>query len=431
MLVEGYSNFLWTLLIAPFLLVSIDPLIAARSLSFLSAIFCLLVLDKLIREYNPGLGKIGVGISLSTVSLSSTFLAWMVGGLETLFFSFLVLLFVFLETRESELAEITSPIVVLLLALTRPEGLILLPVMVIYRIFLRGISGFKTLRSIFLFIIPFTLFLLWRYRMYGYVLPNSAYIKIHTNLQTISLASHWLLQFFLLRPIFSMVLALSFIILIKEKRLLDQQWSILMLIVGSFMAFILYAGRDWMPFHRFLVPLIPLFGLLIANAISTFQNGISRIVILTLVTSIGIFELVMSVSVYRQQITDFGRYTSGLIEAGERIKQTTRAESTIAVVDGGALAYFSERPTIDIVGLNNTQIAHHPEMDVAGYVLDFDPLIVQLHLDRLPSGEFVGSKDLGVNSLILRHPEFTSCYKLAYEKSEDPYFPFLFIRVCD
>jgi hypothetical protein len=154
-------------------------------------------------------------------------------------------------------------------------------------------------------------------------------------------------------------------------------------------------------------------------------------VILTLVASIGIFELVMSVTVYKQQITDFGRYTSGLIEAGERIKLTTRADSTIAVVDAGALAYFSERPTIDIIGLNNTQIAHHPEMDVAGYVLDFDPLIVQLHLDRLPSGEFVGSKDHGVNSLILSHPEFTSCYKLASEKSEDPYLPFLFIRECD
>jgi hypothetical protein len=264
MLVEGYSNFLWTLLIAPFLLVGIDPLIAARSLSFLSAIFCLLVLDKLIREYNPGLGKIGIGISLSTVSLSSTFLAWMVGGLETLFFSFLVLLFVFLETRESELAEIASPIVVLLLALTRPEGLLLLPVMVIYRIFLRGVSGFKTLRSIFFFIIPFTLFLIWRYRMYGYLLPNTAYIKVHTSLQTISLASQWLLQFFLLRPIFSMVLALSFIVLVKERRFLDQQWSILMLIVGSFMAFILYVGSDWLPFHRFLAPVVPLSGLLIA-----------------------------------------------------------------------------------------------------------------------------------------------------------------------
>ncbi len=431
MLVEGYSNFLWALLIAPFVLFGIDPLIAARSLSLLSAIFCLLTLDKLIGEYNPGLGKVGKGISLSTVASSSTFVAWMVGGFETLFFTFLVLLFLYVETREPELAEITSPMVLLLIALTRPEGLLLLPVMVIYRIFFRGISGRKVLRSIIFFIIPFTLFLLWRYRMYGYVLPNSAYIKIHANLQTISLASEWLLQFFLLRPIFSIVLALSFIILIKERRLLDQQWSILMLMVGSFLAFILYAGRDWMPFHRFLVPVVPLFGLLIANTLSTYQNGMSRIVIMTLVISIGIFELVMSLTVYRQQITDFGRYTSGLIETGKRIKQTTRPDSTIAVVDAGALAYFSERPTIDILGMNNTQIAHHPEMDVAGYVMEFDPLIVQLHLGRLPSRVFVGSKDHEINSLILRHPEFTSCYKLASEKSEDPYLPFLFFRECD
>ena len=213
--------------------------------------------------------------------------------------------------------------------------------------------------------------------------------------------------------------------------MLDQQWSILMLIAGSFIAFILYAGRDWLPFHRFLAPVVPLFGLLIANAISRFQNSRSRIAILALVASIGILELFMSVTVYKQQINDFGRFTSGLIEAGERIKQMTKPDSTIAVVDAGALAYFSERQTIDIIGLNNTQIAHHPEMDVVGYVLDFDPLIVQLHLDRLPSGEFIGSKDHGVNSLILSHPEFTSCYTLASEKLEDPYSPFPFMRECD
>jgi hypothetical protein len=431
MLVEGYSNFLWTLLIAPFLFLGIDPLVAARFLSMLSSILILLMLVELIRFYTPGIRNSDIALALTTVTLCSAFVAWTVGGLETIFFTLLVLLFVYLETREPKLAIRYSPLVVLLLALTRPEGAMFFPILLAYRLYCRRSVNGELVRSVLLFILPFGLFLIWRYQTYGYLLPNTAYMKIHTSLWTIGLAFEWLLDFFVLRPIFTLVLMVSIILLIRERKLFDQQWSLVVMIIGAFISFVLYAGRDWMPFHRFLVPLVPIFAVLISKTITRFQTGVARVVVIGLIGSIGLFELFMSITVYQEQIINFGKFTTGLLEAGRIIKQETQQDSTIAVEDAGALAYSSERMSIDILGLNNEHIAHHPDLDIAEYVLSFRPEIVQLHLDRLPSGEIVGSQDSVINDQILGHPDFSSCYELSTEWLADPYMPYLFNRECD
>jgi len=53
----------------------------------------------------------------------------------------------------------------------------------------------------------------------------------------------------------------------------------------------------------------------------------------------------------------------------------------IAVVDAGALAYYSERRTIDIIGLNDVHIAHSPAKSDAAYVLAQRPKVIQLHIE--------------------------------------------------
>jgi hypothetical protein len=320
---------------------------------------------------------------------------------------------------------------VLLLAITRPEGVMFFIVLVSYRLFYRRSGKREVFQSVLLFIFLFGLFLIWRYQTYGYLLPNTAYIKINTSLWTIRLAFEWLLDFFVLRPTFTLVLMVSIIILIRERKLFDQQWSLIVMIVGVIIAFVLYAGRDWMPFHRFLVPLVPIFAILISKTFASFQTKLSRIVVISLITSIGIFELFLGITVYQDQIIDFGKFSTGLLDAGKIIKQETHVDSTIAVEDAGALAYSSERMSIDILGLNNKYIAHHPDLDIPKYVLSFHPVIVQLHLERLPSGKFIGSPDSAINDQFLNHTEFMSCYKLSTEWLNDPYMPYLFYRECD
>jgi arabinofuranosyltransferase len=430
MLVEGFSNPLWTVLIAPFLCLGIDALVAARALSILSGILILLVLDSLIRITLCGISNGRVALALTTVTLCSSFVAWTVGGLETIFFAFLIMLFVYLEIGQPRRAVYLSPLIVLMISLTRPEGAMFFPILVAYRLYCRRKVGRDLIFSVLLFALPFGLFLLWRYHTYGYPLPNTAYVKMRPSLWTVSLALEWLISFVVLRPIYALVLLVSAVILLVEEKLLDHQWILVFMIIGAFIAFVLYAGRDWMPFHRFLAPLVPIFALMMAKAIHRFRSGIAGIVIIGLIVGSGLFELFMSATVYQGQITDFGRYTDGLLEAGRMIRQETQQGSMIAVEDAGALAYSSERTAVDILGLNNEYIAHHPGLDVAEYVLSLNPEIVQLHLNRLPSGELVGSRDSRVSGAILNDPAFSSCYRLLTDPLDHPYMPYLFYREC-
>jgi arabinofuranosyltransferase len=429
--VEGYSNFIWTVLLALFVRLGIDPLVAARSLGIASSFLILLMLDRLIRTFAPQLNGSRIAFLLTTVTLCSAFAAWVVGGLETVFFSFLVVAFLYIEIEDPQRAFYLSPLVVIMLALTRPEGAMFIVILVLYRLYRYRCIDRPLISSILLFVVPFSLFLLWRYETYGYLLPNTAYVKVHTSLWTVSLAFEWLLNFLVLRPIYAFVLLISLLILFIEKKLLEHEWTLLLLVVAAFIMFVLYAGRDWMPFHRFIVPLIPVFALIMAASLERFTSGIPSIVLLGLMAGIGLFELFMSTTLYREQITDFGEYTRGLLDAGAWIRQATSRNDVIAVEDSGALAFSSERKSIDILGLNNAYIAHDPDLDLADYVLGFNPAVIQLHLDSSPTGEFVAASDSRVSGVILNDPHFSACYKYIDEWQSMPYMPYLFIRVCD
>jgi arabinofuranosyltransferase len=431
MLVEGYSNYLWTLLITPFLCLGIDPLAAARTLGIASSVFMVLMLDRLIRTLAPKLNGPRIAFVLTTVTLCSAFAAWAAGGLETIFFTFLVVLFVYIEIKDPRRAFYLSPFVVFLLALTRPEGAMFIAILVIYRLYRYRRVDRKLIISLVFFILPFSLFLLWRYETYGYLLPNTAYVKVHTSLWTVSLAFEWLLNFFVLRPIYSFVLLISMAILFMEKKSLEPEWILLLFVVAAFMSFVLYAGRDWMPFHRFVVPLVPIFALIMAAALEKFSSGIPGIVLLGLIAGIGLFELFMSTTLYREQIVDFGKYTRGLLDAGAWIRQTTSPDAVIAVEDSGALAFSSDRESIDILGLNNSFIAHHPDLDLADFVFGFNPAVIQLHLEQAPTGEFEAASDSQVSGVILSDPRFSRCYMPYSGRYSRPYMPYLFIRTCD
>ena len=431
MRVEGFSNYLWTVLLFPFLRLGIDPMVAARTLGVASSVLILLMLDRLIRTFAPQLNGTRIAFLLTTVTLCSAFAAWVVGGLETAFFTFLVVLFLYIEVEDPQRASYLSPIVAIMLALTRPEGAMFIAILVVYRLYRYRRFDLKLIISILLFILPFSLFLLWRYETYGYLLPNTAYVKVHTSLWTVSLAFEWLLNFFVLRPIYSFVLLISMVILLVEKKLLEHEWTLLLLVIAAFILFVLYAGRDWMPFHRFLVPLLPVFTLTMAASLQRFSSEIPGTILLGLLAGIGLFELFMSVTLYRVQIMDFGKYTRELLDAGAWIRQTTSPNDVIAVEDSGALAFSSERKSIDILGLNNANISHHPDLDLADYVLGFKPAVIQLHLESSPSGEFVAASDSRVSGVILDDPRFSACYEYFDEWQSRPYTPYLFIRVCD
>jgi hypothetical protein len=106
-------------------------------------------------------------------------------------------------------------------------------------------------------------------------------------------------------------------------------------------------------------------------------------------------------------------------------------DAKIAVVDAGALAFYSNRSTIDILGLNNEHIAHSIGKNDLDYVMDYDPEVIQLHVGFAGNGQIFTPTNSYQNRTILEYPEFVDCYRPDLERPDDPFYPYLFLRVCD
>jgi len=217
-----------------------------------------------------------------------------------------------------------------------------------------------------------------------------------------------------------------------------EAWT---LVAASVALWVLHVARlgDWMPLFRFYVPVLPLFGVLAQAGVVEVREVLKRVrldplglrLFLVLLASAVVWSTVCRLYTYR----NVERYGTDLyIEVGEELRRRARPEDTLAVIDAGAIPYFSELPTIDILGLTDAHIAHVPheyyEFDrpIFGhefgaflrydgdYVLDQRPTFIEL-----PTGGEVmsGGKVLSTRGevyLLMDEPKFQQDYAPLFER---------------
>jgi arabinofuranosyltransferase len=83
--VEGYTNFLWTALVALGLVLHIDPVLSSVALGFASALAALLLCWKLSRDLSPGQGIVLLAPSVVLLAGNRLFAQYTTSGLETMF----------------------------------------------------------------------------------------------------------------------------------------------------------------------------------------------------------------------------------------------------------------------------------------------------------------------------------------------------------
>ncbi len=428
LVVEGYSNFLWTAILAPFIGLHWDPLLAARGLSLVLACACLWLTNQLMRQMSPASHWPIRLLPLLTVALNAPFAAWTQGGLETHLFAFLITLFVYVESQPTRRIKLISPVVVLAAALTRPEGALLFPVLLVFRLAVQRQPWRQVLAAALLFAVPFGGYLAWRYFTYGYLVPNTAFLKLGPSPLAALEGAEWMLGYLLLRPIIAVLMGVGLLHLLRSRQIWAANWLLVSLTVGTVILFILYAGPDWMPHYRYLAPVVPLLSLFIAHSLAAFHRPPVRLGMVALNVAAILMALAMSAVFYLPLSPEFGRYTDGLIAGGRWLRHNTRPDDRIAVVDAGALAYYSSRPLIDILGLNNEHIAHTPNKSDADYVLAQHPKIIQIHVEFTVLGEIIPPETTDHNLEIFNHPDFQRYYRPYAAGAADPHFPFFFIR---
>jgi arabinofuranosyltransferase len=178
--VEGYTNFLWMVLLGLGLKLRLPPELSAHLLSMAFAIGTLGLVTYLMALIR---GKSSLWDFFPAVLLasSSAYACWTSGGLETQLFTFLVTLGIVLYLQER---LVGTGAVLALAAMTRPEGNLILAVLAATYLVVNlwAQKRWKPRRCELLggasFLALYLPYFLWRWHYYGYPFPNTFYVKV-------------------------------------------------------------------------------------------------------------------------------------------------------------------------------------------------------------------------------------------------------------
>ena len=186
--VEGYTNFLWVVILAVGQVVGVVPEMAARPLSIAATLVLLYLVLRFCRDMSPaGVHPAWLAVSAGFLALNRSFAVWATGGLETRLFEALIVAGLIAMIREMRTTADNrrfslSALLLALATLTRPDGLLIscsiYGASTIVRLMRRQIR----LRAILIWTINYGGIVgghyLFRRAYYGDWLPNTYYAKV-------------------------------------------------------------------------------------------------------------------------------------------------------------------------------------------------------------------------------------------------------------
>jgi arabinofuranosyltransferase len=380
--VEGYSTFLWVVLIGMLGYCGIDLVIASRALGILFALATILLF------FNSK--KVGYPWGALLLSTNSCFALWALGGLETIAFSFFVLLgcLFFLKKNQNLKNSFLVGVIFSLAAMTRPEGILFFALTGLF--FFYNTKGFfiVNIKRLTFYVLGFLAlylpYFVWRYSYYGYLFPCTFYVKGGTNIFKLLFGTRYLGNFLM-----SYGFPLLTILFIKDKRNFFKQNLYLITLLCVFGGYVLFVGGDHMAGFRFFVPVLPLFYLFIKDCFYAFRfkgTAVPTIAVAILLVAVNFYvsfsmiprgpeATLRAVQVhlqYRvcQKVPDAAAYMGKHI--GSYMKEHWPKDSIVAVNAAGAGPYYSRMNSIDMLGLNNYVIAKR-KIDLDASFLLKDP----------------------------------------------------------
>ena len=445
--VEGYTNFLWVILMAPCIALSIDPEAAAKVLGFLAAAGTLAA----VVRFGPRPERFREIAWVAPFFLASSppFVLWTTGGMETPLFTCLVAWSTVLvaEGLEGGALPVRAGCLLGAAALTRPEGAGVAAVLAV----LAGILGPRTpeyrrslVRCFGAFLFIFIPYFAWRWWYYGQVLPNTFYAKVGSGrIQTIR-GIYYTLVFFATSG-YWILLPLAGLRWSRQRRAVFLLGGVTLALLG----YTVYVGGDALPMFRFLVPLLPGFFLLFAMGASgllqrfgAFRYARPALVAALLVFAVGAARVGFTGLPHEDVQRDI-KEVAAWKEIGAWFRTNAYPDATIAVIPAGAIPYFSKLRAIDMLGLNDSTIAHrnmpglgsglpgHEKFDV-DYVLSCRPGIIVLGVYGLDPRPLPPAQQVRYSYeaewRMLDAPRFKDEYEIRRGRAASGYFPY-FVRI--
>jgi len=272
--VEGYSEFLWALLVAGGLKLGIAPTITARVLSIAAGVLLVFVTTGLLaRRVAPSpLASGGAALFLGALAPLAV---WSTGGMATMpFAAAVVALFALVWGREVPATFWKLGLVAMAVALLRADGAwwvawILGTAIVIGSMRKQRPLWWPALLGAVISAAAFLAHLGWRLATYGDWLPNTARAKVGFSAAAMERGAEYVGHFLLTFPGVLLAILLGFA---AWKR---SEARILPIAIAALISF-LYAilvGGDFMAFGRFLGPSLPFVALLLGAGLHRLEAG--------------------------------------------------------------------------------------------------------------------------------------------------------------
>ncbi len=384
--VEGYTNFLWVVLMSVVMRAGLSPEFWSNAIGVAcGAALLVLVARRMFdvesEDAHDGAREdtrlspllIALLFLAPTLAASRSFAAWNTGGLATMPFALLIYLATerFLAERRNGGAFVfASSLLLAAAALTRPDGILfaaLLGVVFLVDIVRRQ----RTLLSFALWCAPLIVLVgahfLWRHSYYGYWLPNTFYAKVNgfypaQSMQYFRLfhadyMAGWFLPFLLLPAL-----------LVRSARAVI--YTVFVLAYG---AYLFYIGGDHFEF-RFLVFLFPYAYWLILRGIAVaaealparFATGAAGVAALLLFSTTLFGTVRGETSRENTGVANLGvakQYAERRIREGLLLRENIERgvlpeDAVICVIGAGAVPYYTKWETVDFHGINDERVAH-------------------------------------------------------------------------
>jgi arabinofuranosyltransferase len=396
--VEGYTNFLWLLVLSALAWVvpGVDLPWVAQLLGVLcggATILLVIACSWRLHQRHDAAGLIAAAF----LALSSSFCAWSTAGLETTLFAFLVFAasYAYVVALDQTHTPIVAPLAFAMAALTRPEGVLLYGVASLHLVWTEvRSSGRLVTRRVAVWALLFAMlwvpYYVWRWSYYGYPFPNTFYAKVGSGLHQYIRGVRYLLEYLRWNGVLVFVLPLALLARRPRPRLLN----VFFIEVGVYLGYIIYVGGDGLAFFRFVACVAPLIAILVqegfcesyALAVRYVQptgwrtHALRAAGVLVLGVSLcwtarPTLGVLLSPRAHRwyepQSELSFpgvgsdhhylwfdNYFVARLAVAAQWLQEHAPADAVVASTPAGSIGYYMNLRVIDMLGLNDVQIAH-------------------------------------------------------------------------
>ncbi|WP_433936120.1 hypothetical protein AB3662_15595 [Sorangium cellulosum] len=368
--VEGYTNFLWTVLLAGAVKIGATPPAAAKVLGAACACGALVptyLLSRRLRAFS-NLPCLATWLLATSILFSG----YAVFGLETPLFLLLTLAGTELFLREEDAAAAGdgprpaltlssfpwSGVVFALAALTRPEAPLFLGLLVIWHV--DQAFSRRNLLRLLAFALPVAAHLLWRHSYYGAWLPNTLAAKTGNFAQQLQGGSDYVRKYAQHAGAFLWLGLVSVASSIVHRRRSGLAIASIALLFG---AYVVVVGGDWMPYFRFLAPAEPFAFLLADDAIRAIAARRERAASLALAAFGAITIATRTGELWRAQsnllVNDKGFWDDAAGRTADWLVQNGEP-GPIAIADIGYVGYRTGFPVVDMLGLLSPEVSSLP-----------------------------------------------------------------------